>query len=78
MRLVISKRKKTKVLCKMKRGKSCFTGKLRYVFPNPSLSGLSALLSVDLLHRSDHKAQEQEVHLGVASVQFTMLLVTVS
>ena len=54
---------------------SCFTGKLGYVSPNPSLSGLSALLSVDLLHGSDHKAQEQKIHLGVASVQ--CFLVTV-
>ena len=31
----------------------------------PSLSRLSALLSIDLLHGADHQTEEQEIHLRV-------------
>ena len=32
---------------------------------DPSLSRLSALLSIDLLHGADHQTEEQEIHLRV-------------
>ena len=40
------------------------------VSSNPSLSRLTALLSIDLLHCSDHQADKQEVHLGVWRGQY--------